>query len=146
MIAVVAILALHVMAVDQDQLTPQQRAEVKRAEKLAKDPKQSAGYADMVNGKPPRTCDDQCEMMKKVLADGCKKKLGSKGASAVKKCEDRQQQTNDLCAASCRDKGKVDAEYIKTHFKKPKAPPGRDGPWKGGGGGGGDSDGASGGE
>ena len=34
-------------------------------------------------------------------------------------------------------KGKIDPDYLKTHAKRPHAPPGRDGPRPGGGGGGG---------
>lgn len=67
--------------------------------------------------KAPETCQEQCEL----ISDPCKKpcktvKGGGRGA-----CEASCQNVVDLCLQSCREKGRIDPDYIKKRLKPPGA-------------------------
>jgi hypothetical protein len=102
--------------------------------KLPKGPR-----APKAEGKEPKTCADQCDMMKETMKETCKThKSAKKSAGGAKACEDVGAQSAQLCQDSCRAKGRIDPEYLKSHAQKPKPPPGaHTGPKPGGGQGGG---------
>lgn len=78
-----------------------------------------------LDGKEPRTCDDQCEAMKRSMRESCKSaKSSKKSPGGAKACEDTGAQVVQLCQESCRAKGRIDPEYMKAHAQKPKPPPG----------------------
>jgi hypothetical protein len=73
--------------------------------------------------KAPQTCDDQCEFLETSCTDPCKKmKKGSAQAKAA--CSANCQQIAKACYGSCKEKGRIDGQYIMEHIRPPKAPGG----------------------
>jgi len=130
MILLAPMIALHLVGMTHGQLSQKEKDEYKEAMKYKNNPKLADPKKNeyLQNGKAPRTCDDQCEVMKKSMTEHCGA-LAAKGKPAgVKPCKEHSDDMVKLCEDSCRDKGKIDGEYMKEHVKKPHAPPGRDGP------------------
>jgi len=73
----------------------------------------------------PKTCSDQCTLMEKFLTEPCKKGAGeNKGAQ--KSCEQSAQQMVAACEGSCKEKGRIDKQYMMERMKPPpgvKLPP-----------------------
>ncbi len=67
----------------------------------------------------PKTCADQCKVMEKVLVEPCKKGAGNNKA-AQQACGKNSKQVVDACYGSCRDKGRVDKQYVLERIKPPK--------------------------
>ena len=63
----------------------------------------------------PKTCKDQCEVIKKLMKMSCSRKIhGEKPKPAtVQKCEGYAGKTIDACEKSCREKGKIDTAYLQ---------------------------------
>lgn len=66
----------------------------------------------------PKTCDDQCKVLEKIMTDPCKKGAGS-NKQAQQMCEKNSKQMVDACYGSCREKGRVDKQYVMEHIKPP---------------------------
>jgi hypothetical protein len=64
----------------------------------------------------PKTCTDQCELMKKAITEPCKQGAGSNKA-AQKDCETSTQQLVDACYGSCKEKGRLDKQYMMERIK-----------------------------
>jgi hypothetical protein len=91
--------------------TKKQKEEAKKA--VANAPKPIITAADR-----PKTCPDQCALMKKMILDNCKKGAGeNKGAQ--KRCESTIDNMVDACEGSCREKGRLDKQYMMEHIKPP---------------------------
>jgi len=73
----------------------------------------------------PKTCSDQCDLMEKFCVDPCKKGAAENKA-AQKACEQNCQQVVAACEGSCKEKGRLDKQYMMEHMKPPpgvKLPP-----------------------
>jgi hypothetical protein len=66
----------------------------------------------------PKTCDDQCKVMEKLLVDPCKKGAGDNKA-ALQACTKNAMQVVDACYGSCKEKGRLDKQYILERVKPP---------------------------
>lgn len=66
----------------------------------------------------PKTCTDQCDLMKKAIAEPCKQGAGDNKA-AQKDCEASTQQLVDVCYGSCKEKGRLDKQYMMERLKPP---------------------------
>lgn len=88
-------------------------AQSKKAQKPTTPPKPPITEADK-----PKTCDDQCDLIDKVCADPCKKGAGN-NKGAQKACEDSCKQMVSVCRGSCRDKGRLDKQYMMERLKPP---------------------------
>lgn len=64
----------------------------------------------------PKTCTDQCELMKKAITEPCKQGAGNNKA-AQKSCETDTQQLVDACYGSCKEKGRLDKQYMMERIK-----------------------------
>lgn len=66
----------------------------------------------------PKTCDDQCKVLEKVMVDPCKKGAGS-NKQAQQMCSNNAKQVVDACYGSCKEKGRVDKQYVMERIKPP---------------------------
>lgn len=66
----------------------------------------------------PKTCDDQCRVLEKIMVDPCKKGAGT-NKQAQQMCEKNSKQVVDACYGSCKEKGRVDKQYVMEHIKPP---------------------------
>jgi hypothetical protein len=66
----------------------------------------------------PKTCADQCQLMEKMLLDPCKKGAGT-NKRAQQSCANSTKQMVDACHGSCKEKGRIDKQYIMEHIKPP---------------------------
>jgi hypothetical protein len=66
----------------------------------------------------PKTCTDQCALMKKMIVDNCKKGAGENKA-AQKSCEDTVNNMVSACEGSCNEKGRLDKQYIMERLRPP---------------------------
>jgi hypothetical protein len=66
----------------------------------------------------PKTCDDQCKVLEKIMVDPCKKGAGT-NKQAQQMCSQNAKQVVDACYGSCREKGKVDKQYVMERIKPP---------------------------
>lgn len=74
----------------------------------------------------PKTCGDQCGLIEKFCAEPCKKGAGDNKA-AQKSCEASCKSLTDACHGSCKEKGRLDKQYMMERLKPPsgmKLPPG----------------------
>lgn len=72
--------------------------------------------------KAPKTCADQCEAIEKICSDPCNDIKGNDSAKSA--CKTNCKQVSDACSGSCKEKGKVDAQYMMERITPPKAPAG----------------------
>ncbi|MDY7231249.1 hypothetical protein [Hyalangium rubrum] len=86
-------------------------AQGKNAQTPKKPPEPVLTEADM-----PKTCDDQCTLMDKFCADPCLKGAGANKA-AQKACHDNCTKMIDACRGSCREKGRLDKQYMMEKLK-----------------------------
>jgi hypothetical protein len=82
--------------------------------------------AEMATMPMPKTCKDQCDMVSTLMKKTCSRPHGGQKPppTAIKKCEENTKEMVDACQASCKDKGKLDPDYIKSKIKMPAAPGG----------------------
>jgi hypothetical protein len=80
----------------------------------------------------PKTCSDQCDLMEKFLTEPCKKGAGDNKA-AQKDCETNVKQMVNACNGSCKDKGRLDKQYMMERMKPPPGTPLPQGGQQGGG-------------
>lgn len=66
----------------------------------------------------PKSCADQCQLMEKVLLDPCKQGAGTNKA-AQQACATNTKQVVDACHSSCKEKGRIDKQYIMERMKPP---------------------------
>jgi hypothetical protein len=66
----------------------------------------------------PKTCADQCKLMEKVMVEPCKKGAGS-NKEAQQQCSKRGKDMVDACEGSCKEKGRVDKQYMLERIKPP---------------------------
>jgi hypothetical protein len=66
----------------------------------------------------PKTCADQCGLMRTMMTENCKKGAGS-NKQAQKSCEKLAQDTADTCEGSCAEKGRIDKQYMMERMKPP---------------------------
>lgn len=66
----------------------------------------------------PKTCADQCKVLEKVMVEPCKKGAGT-NKQAQQKCQENSKQVVDACYGSCKEKGRVDKQYVMEHIKPP---------------------------
>jgi len=125
MMVLAPFLALHLLASTQGQLSDKERAQYQQAVKMAHDPKvaEHARQQALINGQPPKTCDDRCALIKRSMDKTCKN-LRAKRASAGQRCSQSMKQIVEACRGSCQSKGKIDKDYMKSHIKMPKQPSG----------------------
>jgi len=71
--------------------------------------------------KVPETCQEQCDLLAQMCTDPCAK---SKMPQAKAACEANCDKMVIACDGSCREKGRIDGQYMKEHIKMPKPPPG----------------------
>lgn len=67
----------------------------------------------------PKSCADQCKLLEKAMLEPCKKGAG-KSKSAQKSCGERTQRMVDACNGSCREKGRIDKQYMLERVKPPR--------------------------
>lgn len=72
--------------------------------------------------KAPKTCAEQCEFIDKICSSPCDDIKDNANAKASCKADCGQMAA--VCEGSCKEKGKVDAQYMMEHIKPPKPPPG----------------------
>jgi hypothetical protein len=66
----------------------------------------------------PKNCADQCKVMEKMLLDPCKQGAGANKA-AQQACANNTKQIVDACYGSCKEKGRLDKQYIMERMKPP---------------------------
>lgn len=66
----------------------------------------------------PKSCEDQCKVMEKVLTDPCKQGAGT-NKQAQQACANNSKQVVDACYGSCKEKGRIDKQYIMERIKPP---------------------------
>jgi hypothetical protein len=66
----------------------------------------------------PKTCDDQCNVMEKIMVEPCKKGSGG-NKQAQQMCSNNAKQVVDACRGSCKDLGRIDKEYVLDRIKPP---------------------------
>lgn len=66
----------------------------------------------------PKTCDDQCKVMEKVLVSPCVNG-SSTNKQAQQMCKEQAKQVVDACYGSCKEKGRVDKQYVMERIKPP---------------------------
>lgn len=66
----------------------------------------------------PKTCADQCKVMEKMLLEPCKKGAGA-SQRAQQSCASQTRQMVDACNGSCKEKGRIDKQYMMEHVKPP---------------------------
>lgn len=66
----------------------------------------------------PKSCADQCQLMEKMMLDPCKQGAGSNKA-AQQACASNTKKMVDACYGSCKDKGRIDKQYILERMKPP---------------------------
>lgn len=123
-------LVLHLLGGVPAQVPDKYRDEYKEGQASKKNPEKVAKQeiAEILpNGKPPKTCSEECDVIERVMKMQCEKMTKKKPTNA-KGCKNREDDMVKSCRDSCAAKGKIDKEYMKQHMKKPQAPPGRSGP------------------
>ena len=66
----------------------------------------------------PKTCADQCMVMEKMLLEPCKKGAGA-SKRAQQACASNTNQMVEACYGSCKEKGRIDKQYMMEHVKPP---------------------------
>ncbi len=66
----------------------------------------------------PKSCADQCQLMEKMLVDPCKQGAGN-NKSAQQACATNAKQIVDACNSSCKEKGRIDKQYIMERMRPP---------------------------
>ncbi len=72
----------------------------------------------ITSAEAPKTCADQCLMMEKLLLEPCKKGAGA-NKQAQQGCANTTRQMVNACNGSCREKGRIDKQYILERMKPP---------------------------
>src|SRR5262245_56812090 len=65
----------------------------------------------------PKTCADQCKVLEKILVEPCKQEAGDK--KQEQDCVKDSKSMIDACYGSCKEKGRVDKQYVLEHYKPP---------------------------
>ena len=121
---IAAVLAAHLLAGAQAQVPAKYQAQYQQALKYRQDPKKMAAMERryLSKGKGPRTCADECDLIDKAMKDNCDQHYQGKPAKELRQCKGRGKDMVKTCRDSCRDKGRVDPQYLKSHLKKPQSP------------------------
>ncbi|ATB29466.1 hypothetical protein [Melittangium boletus] len=72
--------------------------------------------------KAPETCKEQCDLLAQMCTEPCAKHNKMPQAKAA--CESNCDKMVIACDGSCREKGRIDAQYMKEHIKPPQMPKG----------------------
>lgn len=73
-----------------------------------------------ITTKAPKNCQEQCDLVEKMCTEPCGKMKGSPQAKQA--CSSQCKQVADACGGSCKEKGKIDDQYIMERIKPPKPP------------------------
>ena len=85
---------------------------------LAAPPKKDAVKPLTKITKAPQTCAEQCDLLAQFCTEPC---ASNKMPKAKAMCEANCDKLIVACDGSCREKGRIDAQYMKDHVPMPQA-------------------------
>jgi hypothetical protein len=65
----------------------------------------------------PKNCDEQCDLVEKVAASSCLQEAKTK--QAQQKCGEPFAKMVAVCKDSCREKGRIDKQFMMERMKPP---------------------------